>query len=611
MFEIDQQERVMKTAPEAIHKIHVLATTDLHCNALNYDYYRDRALDQFGLAKIATLLGEIRNESNTVFLFDNGDLIQGTPLAETRVMRFKIGDYSGHHPMIRLMNHLAYDAATVGNHEFNFGLEYLRWVMSGAAFSYVNSNILNVSELDGLQTFLPPYAILERKIDGIPFRLGVVGFVPPQIMQWDRIHLQGQVKVLDIQVAAKMFVPQLKARKVDAIVALSHSGLVFGTPGAVNENSSFALSRIADIDVIVAGHTHDVFPSADFEHLNQLGVSLEQGTINSKAVVMPGFWGSHLGVAELEVQRQDNAWKILARNAKVLSTRGIAADPAVEQLVHVEHVQTQVRMRSAVGSTLGRLHTYFARIMPSEAVQLTNQAHIWYAERMLAQTEWSELPILAVSAPFRAGFAGYRDFTDIHPGEIAMQHIADLYVYPNSFACVLVDGQLIRQWLERSAENFNQINRESTETQWLVNKDFPSYNFDTFLGISYVFDVEQEVGKRVKGLCFRGVEIDPSMQFVVATNSYRANGGGKFPGLDGSSIIYEAPEVSAEVLLEYIRFCCQVKVELELNWSILPFQAKGPVYFESPQNSRGLAPAWLVCENLQEKGVELRYKVEF
>jgi 2',3'-cyclic-nucleotide 2'-phosphodiesterase/3'-nucleotidase len=591
--------------------VYVLATTDLHSNALNYDYFRDRALDEFGLAKIATLVQEIRAEGHPVFLFDNGDLIQGTPLAETQVLRFKSGDRTGQHPMTRIMNHLGYDAATVGNHEFNYGLEYLKWVLDGAAFSYVCSNILNVCESDGLQCYLPPYAVIERMVGERMFRLGVVGFVPPQIMQWDRVHLEGRVKALDIQVAAKMFIPQLKASGVDAVVALSHSGLVFGSPGVVNENSSFALTKVDPIDVIVAGHTHDVFPDLSFEAVRGLGVDVERGTISGKAVIMPGFWGSHLGVARLTFEWSSAKWELRSREGRVLSTRGVASDPQVARLVEAEHKATQQRMRSPVGRTHVRLHTYFARVADSVAVQLTNRAHIWYARRLIEATEFGHLPLLAVSPPFRAGFAGIRDYTDILPGDVARQHVADLYVYPNSFACVLVDGAQIRAWLERSAENFNQIDPESTRRQVLINDEFPTYNFDVFEGITYAFDVTRPAGDRVVELCHNGQPLNVNEQFVVVTNSYRANGGGRFPGLDGTSIVYEAAEVSAEVLVEYIRHVRVVDMSPDNNWCIKPFRTRGEVLFYSPACDPALVPDWLVCTGSEASNGLFEYRAEF
>ncbi len=604
-----------KGGSKATHQVRLLVTTDLHSNALNFDYYQDRPLERFGLAKLATLIEGHRASGDAVFLLDNGDLIQGTPLAETRVQLYRDGERRSLHPLIRLMNYLGYDAATVGNHEFNYGLEYLRWVLGGAAFSYVCSNVfnLNSAESSGLATFLPPYAIIERQIGGHTFRLGVVGFVPPQIMQWDKLHLEGQVKVLDIQVAAKMFVPQLLARRVDAVVALSHSGLTLGSPGLIHENSSFSLTRIPDIDVIVAGHTHDLFPSEEFAGLEDLGVDIATGCMGDKAVVMPGFWGSHLGVVTLGLERDDGRWRVVERTARVESTVGVAPHKEIERLVRAEHELTRQRMTAAVGRTEERIHTYFARVCESPAVELINESQLWYAQQVVAATEFAHLPVLSVSPPFRAGFAGPSDFTDIPLGDIAMKHIADLYLYPNSFACVLVDGALIRQWLERSAENFNRIDLSTIEPQALVSADFPAYNFDTFLGLDVVFDVTQDVGQRVKSLAWQGQPLDPNQSFVVATNSYRANGGGRFVGLNGNSIIFESPRVSSDVVLEYIRACGPVRPKGRRCWRIEPFAACGPITFDAPQASLGLQPPWLVCESPSQgldRGV-IRYQVRW
>jgi 2',3'-cyclic-nucleotide 2'-phosphodiesterase/3'-nucleotidase len=232
---------------------------------------------------------------------------------------------------------------------------------------------------------------------------------------------------------------------------------------------------------------------------------------------------------------------------------------------------------------------------------------------MLAGTEFEGLPILAASPPFRAGFAGQSDYTDIPIGEIAMQHIADLYLYPNSFVCVRIRGSQVLQWLERSAENFNRIDAACAHPQYVINSEFPTYNFDIFKGIEYVFDLEEDVGQRVKSPQYAGQPLDSGMEFIVATNSYRANGGGRFPGLDGSSIIYEAPEVSAEVLLAYIRERSEVGDTAAPSWSIKPFTAAGPVIFECPCRSFGLAPAWLRCEK-PPKGIDegtLQYRMLF
>lgn len=598
---------------ETEHTVTILATTDLHANALNYDYFRNESIEQFGLAKIATLVDEIRQSSQTVFLVDNGDLIQGTPLAETTASAVRSGAKPACHPMIRMMNEMRYDVATIGNHEFNYGLDYLEWVLSGAKFPYVNSNILNVNAGEGLQTLLPPYAIIERTVAGQPFRIGVLGFVPPQIMQWDKRHLEGRVKVLDTQVAAKLYIPQVLAHRVDLILALSHSGLVFNAQGAVNENSAFVLTKIPEIDAIVAGHTHDLFPSDDFLGLESLGVNVQDGLIGDKALVMPGFWGSHLGLIHLRIVNTDSGWRVVSKSTEVLSTRGVPVHSRLKDIVGLEHAETQSRMRASVGETRTQLHTYFARVSDSAAVELTNRAQLWFARLSLAGTEHESKPILAVSPPFRAGFAGLKDYTDIPVGQVAMQHISDLYMYPNSFVCVRVLGRQIIKWLEHVADNFAQIDPASTEEQMLLNLEYPTYSFDIFEGIEYRFDVCASRGQRVRDVRHEGRPIELEQEFVVATNSYRANGGGRFPGLDGSQTILESPEVSAEVLLAYIREQKVVDLVADNNWSIVPFQSAGPILLDAPAVSLGLQPDWLICENSAPgvEGLSVRYRVRF
>src|SRR6478735_4536242 len=185
-------------ASPARASLRLLATTDLHVHVLPYDYYRDRPDDTVGLARTASLIRAAREEARNSLLFDNGDLIQGNPMGDwvAQTNGVKAGEV---HPIFLAMNELDYACATVGNHEFNYGLTYLGFALSGAKFPFVCANLV---KSDGAP-LLKPWIVLDREIEddsGAKHRLkvGVIGFVPPQIMQWDQQHLAGRVLTSDI-----------------------------------------------------------------------------------------------------------------------------------------------------------------------------------------------------------------------------------------------------------------------------------------------------------------------------------------------------------------------------------------------------------------------------
>ena len=297
-------------------ELRILETSDLHTNALGYDYYQDKPTGEFGLEYTASLIRAARNEKPNTLLFDNGDLIQGNPLGDyaARVKPLADGQV---HPLLAAMRPLGYTAWTLGNHEFNYGLDYLDRVLKASPFPAVNANVLN---MDGTNRFAP-YIIhrqLVRDTRGRPYyvNVGVIGFTPPQILQWDKAHLEGKVQVADIVESARKFVPEMTARGADVIVALAHTGINQGTYTPGQEQAGAELSKVDGIDAILTGHSHLEFPSATYKDVP--GVNLAKGTIGGKAVTMPGFWGNNLGVIDLKLERQGDRWVVTDRTARIL-----------------------------------------------------------------------------------------------------------------------------------------------------------------------------------------------------------------------------------------------------------------------------------------------------
>lgn len=588
-----------------IVKLRILETTDIHVNLANYDYYQDTETNKYGLVKTASLIKQARSESKNSLLFDNGDLLQGNPLGDyvAKIDPLQPGET---HPAYKAMNLLDYDAGNVGNHEFNYGLDFLQTSLAGSNFPYVNANVYKSdgnNDPSDDQNYFEPYQILDREVvdeDGEKhsIKVGVIGFVPPQIMQWDKANLEGNVVAKDIVETADKFIPQMKAEGADIIVAIPHSGIGTVTDDGMEENATYDLSKVDGIDAILFGHSHGTFPSSSYEGI--AGVDTKKGTINGVPSVMPGYWGSHLGLVDLDLELKDGKWTVI--NGQT-SLRGIAdkdgnplvaRDEEVFKAIEEDHNHTIDWVRSAVGETTAPINSYFAQVKDDPSIQVVTNAQKWYVEKYIQGTEYEGIPVLSAGAPFKAGTRGDATYyTDIPAGEIAIKNVADLYLYPNTLQAVLIDGAQVKEWLEMSAGQFNQIDTSKSEEQSLVNGEFRSYNYDVIDGVTYEIDVTKparyntdgkltnEGSHRIKNLKFNGQQIDPDQKFIVATNNYRASGGGHFPGIDGSNIIIQAPDENRNVVINYIMEKGSINPEADGNWNFAPIHGNVNVIFET------------------------------
>lgn len=604
----------------------LLETTDLHTNVLSYDYYKLAEDKSLGFERTATLIAQARKEFPNNVLLDNGDTIQGTALSDYQATVAPAG-CNQTLAIYKVMNAVGYDGGNVGNHEFNFGLPYLNQVTgsqfdvdgvtpaapcAGPKFPLVLSN---VSSARSGKTLFKPYTVITKTFaatqpDGkqvqVPVKVGIIGFTPPTIMAWDKRWLDGKVTTQGLVETAQKYVPEMRAQGADLVVAVSHGGLDNSTYAPTMENGNWHLSKVPGIDAMLIGHSHQVFPNATstVSQFNLPGVDKVNGTVNGVPTVMGNFWGKHLGVIKLELAFSGGKWtvdtgktKVEARSTQNADKTYVAVDPSVAAAIDAEHQATIAYVKTPIGTADFNLNTYFADVGSVSAIEVVNQAQAKYVADYVAANlpQYASLPVLSVSAPFKSGFGGGNDYTDVAAGNLAINNAADLYLYPNTVYAVKVKGSDIRNWLETAAKRFNQVDPAKTADQQLVST-FPGYNFDMFTSpdLKYEIDVTQPAGSRIRNLTYKGAALDANADFIVATNNYRASGGGNFPGLDGSKTIYASPDANRDVLINFIkaaRSLTRVASGSDRSWSFTKVTTAGRVLFKSAPNKLATATA--------------------
>lgn len=595
--------------------LRVMETSDIHSNLIDFDYYKDKPTEQFGLVRTATLIKDARKQATNSVLVDNGDLIQGSPLADFMANKgLKEGES---HPAHRLMNTMNYTVGNFGNHEFNFGLDYLKKAIAGAHFPYVNANIIDAKTGEN---YFTPYIIVDTPVKDRQgkthnLKIGYIGFVPPQIMSWDKPNLEGKVRVMDITETAKKFVPQMKKEGADLVVAIPHSGFSQEPYKAMAENSVYYLSEVPGINAILFGHSHGVFPGKEFAGIK--GVDINKGTVNGIPAVMPGQWGDHLGVVDLVLNDDGGQWKVVDADAharpvydKVGKKALVERDESLAKIIDSQHEGTRQFVGKLIGKASENMYSYLALVQSDPTVQIVNDAQMDYTKKFIqGDPDLADLPVLAAAAPFKAGGRknAPSEFIEVEKGDLTFRNAADLYLYPNTLVVVKATGADVVEWLECSAGMFNQIDPQSTAPQSLINWDgFRTYNFDTISGINYQIDLTQPAkydgdcqtvnphASRIKNVTWQGKPVDPKATFLIATNNYRAYGG-KFAGTGDAHIAFASPDENRSILASYIARTSKEKGEIaskaDNNWSFMPIKTdkKLDIRFETSPSEKAAA----------------------
>ncbi|WP_411842342.1 5'-nucleotidase C-terminal domain-containing protein [Salinicoccus sp. HZC-1] len=537
-------------------KLTVFATTDIHGAIYPYDYFNNTEKDM-SLLHIKSYIDRYKqnNADETVLTVDNGDIIQGDVWSDY--------DYSnrGDHLLVPEIINEVYDVVGLGNHEFNFGLDYLHKVCSNIRPDIINSNVDFKDH--PLKDRVLPYTIIERETPDGVIKIGFLSVVPTQILKWDAFHLKGRLTVADMRRTVEETAGEIKAEGADLIILLSHSGLSKNPDHLrkFGENQTLLMTMIKDVDGIVFGHTHEFFPDADFE-VEIDNIDFKKGTINGKPMVQPGVYASHLGQLSFEVQKIEGSWKITERTAQLIDTETIHLDPVIKNKYASAHNRVQTFLSQPVGHIEAPWHTFFSRVFPSKAVQVVAEAGKAYTEKLIESGEIENLPVLGFNAAIKAGRDGANDFTVLEPGPVTLADAIDLYKHANSMIIIKINGRTLKEWLEWSASQFNS----PADTDCLLKPNrsrdgFPSYNYDTFFDLDYVFDITRPPkydstakhindSSRLVEVKFKGRPVNNEDAFIIPANNYRA---AYTSFLREAEILHESQLNVRDIVIDYMK----------------------------------------------------------
>ncbi|MER6301470.1 5'-nucleotidase C-terminal domain-containing protein [Kitasatospora sp. NPDC001539] len=530
----------------------VMGTTDLHGRVLNWDYftdaeYVDKAHNAVGLAKISTLANQVREEKgwDRCLLIDSGDIIQGTQLTYyyARVEPIATdGDNVPDHPMAVAMNLMGYDAAALGNHEFNYGIPTVKAFEDQLEFPLLGANALHAKNE---KPAFKPYVIKEVWLDeDTPLKVGILGLTNPGIAIWDKANVSGKMVFPGIVETAAKYVPRMKAAGADVIVVSAHSGIdeptTYGDQLPWPEDASGEMAEtVPDIDAVLVGHTHK-------EVAQRLIVNKKTG----RTVVLsePLCWGQRLSCFDFEVEFADGHWKVVSVSSRVLNSNTVPENPEISDAILGQHKKVVAYVNQNIGTSKIELSIAEARFKATPIIDLIGKVQADAVKAALAGGQYANLPVLAQAAPFNR--------TALIPaGQVKLRDAAGLYIYENTLEARILTGAQLKDYLEFSAKYYYQLAPGAPVDKEAMTgaETTPDYNYDSVYGLSYDIDIAQPKGQRIVNLSYQGKPIDPAAQFVLAVNNYRANGGGNFPHVATAKAVWSNSDEIRNTMIAWVK----------------------------------------------------------
>ncbi|KAB8165333.1 bifunctional metallophosphatase/5'-nucleotidase [Streptomyces sp. 3MP-14] len=528
----------------------VLGTTDLHGHVHNWDYFTDAEYtdadgNDVGLAKISTLVKRLRAERGPerTLLLDAGDTIQGTQLAYYYARIDPITGARGPvHPMALAMNAIGYDAAALGNHEFNYGIPLLRAFERQCDFPLLAANALDAAT--ERPAFRPYWMTRVRVPHGPDVKVAVLGLTNPGIAIWDRAHVEGRMVFPGLVEQAERWVPRLRSMGADVVIVSAHSGTSgessYGEQLPHVENAATLVAeRVPGIDAILVGHAH--------EEIAERRV-VNEATGREVVLAEPLKWGQRLTVFDIALTRRRGHWRVEEVSSRVLNSNTVPEDPEITGLLAEQHERVVAYVNQVIGTATEAMSAAESPWRDTPVIDFVNHVQAETVRAALAGTEYAELPVLSQAACFSRTAA-------IPAGEVTIRDVAGLYVFENTLEARLVTGAQLREYLEFSARYFvRTAPGEPVDPAALTNADgIPDYNYDVVSGVTYDIDIAAPAGSRIAELRLGGEPLADDAELVLAVNNYRASGGGNFPGVPEAEQLWADSEEIRNTLIAWVR----------------------------------------------------------
>ena len=526
--------------------ITIMGTSDLHANAVNWDYYKDAvysdsAGNAIGLARVSSVVNEIRAKRGRerTLLFDAGDTIQGSPLGFYYALVDPVTESGAMHPIAAQMNAIGYDAVALGNHEFNYGLDFLDYWIDQMDADVLAANAVQAGTKVPAYT---PYVIKTMKVPGRPpIRVGVLGLTNPGVVIWDKANVGGRIEVQDLVETAARWVPVMRRAGAHVVVVSAHSGdngrSSYTGDLPVENAAALVAEQVPGIDAILFGHAHVDVPQRIVKNL---------ATGRDVVLSEPKNWGQRLSVFDLTVEYAKGKWSVTSGSSTTVNTNTVVDDPALVAVVRAQHDAVVSYVNTPVAVSTEAMSAAEACWKDTAILDYVNAVQTATVAAAVAGTPEAALPIVSIAAPFNRA-------ATFPAGQVTIKDVAGLYIYDNTLLASILTGAQIKDYLEYSAKYFAVVAPDApvAPATWTNAGNTPDYNYDQFSGVEYGVDISQPVGSRIVGLSFDGASVAADQQFLVAVNNYRQSGGGGFPHIQGAPVVYNAQVAIREAIVSY------------------------------------------------------------
>lgn len=523
-------------------KITVMATTDLHGHIYPYDYFTQKESND-GLAKVATLVAGVRKEAPNALLIDCGDTIQGSPLESVYQNFVQSGRLPAGvkvaqralaiDPMVLVMNAMKYDAMTVGNHEFNYGLQNLNSARRSSRFAWLSAN--TVASGPQTKSFIP---YIEKTIDGV--RVAVIGLTTPAIPQWEKPENYAGYSWEKPEESLKRLLELWGDKRPDLVIVAAHGGI---NKSNGEENFAWQIAAVPGLNAVIFGHSHG---------------EVAETYNNDTLLVQPKNYGGSLARLDFELKRGETGkWELQSRRSRLLKvTPEVVANEEILTLAKPYHQAAEEYLSTPMATASIELSAARGRFEDSALVDAIHEVQLAYTKADVSLAS-SFNPRLVVKA-----------------GPVTVREAAALYVFDNTLYKIEGTGKMLREALENSARYFESCATPKCDSGNLINNRFMGYNYDMAEGVMYEVDLRQPAGKRITNLRYKGAPLKDEQPLIIAVNNYRAAGSGGFDMFKGAKILWQSNDAIRELLIEHYTKKKSFPTSASGNWKIVPEAAR-------------------------------------